>query len=110
MRRYTKEVGTLRRVIFNLLSPADCRDIFGKVLDLFDAQLADSFAKVEKTSEAADWGAAAAGTAAHIRSDGALLMETLGSLADGGEVGSCRLTVSKPELKAPTVSALEAEL
>ena len=37
--------------------------------------------------EAADWGAAAAGTAAHIRSDGALLMETLGSLADGGEGG-----------------------
>jgi hypothetical protein len=31
-------------------------------------------------------------------------------LDDGTQVGWCRLTVSKPVLKAPTVSALEAPI
>ena len=87
----SKEVGTLRRVIVSFLSPTDRRDIFGKVLDLFDAQLAEAFARVEKS---AGTGAGRAGgasedgegggpgeangghgtrqTAAHIRVDGAL--------------------------------------
>ena len=33
-----------------------------------------------------------------------------GGDAHGGEVGRCRLTVSKPVLKAPTVLALETTI